>query len=105
MQEVDQRVTLSFEREGAETTQMTVDGYVLIAWNVDDEGLKYPVVSTSEPVEDAGNDIVHAAGALALAMSKHPAEGVQVMGKLIRASMSKGMGMLEAAASGELAEG
>jgi hypothetical protein len=105
MQEVDPKVTLTFEREGAETTQMTVDGYVLVAWNVDAEGLKHPVINTSEPVQQAGNDLVHAVGALSLAMEKHPVDGVQVMGKLVKAAMSKGMGMLEAATRGEVPEG
>ena len=104
MQPIDQRVTLSFARPGSEDTQMTVDGYVLVAWNVDEKGLKFPVINTSEPAEEAGDDMVHAMGALALGMEKHSNPGVQVMGKLVKAAMANGMGMIEAAAKGEIPE-
>lgn len=101
---MQQKVKLTFERDGEES-QMGIDGYVLVAWNVDHEGKKLPVVNTSEPTAEAGSDLVHAVGALALAMSRHPVESVQLMGRLVKSTLTQGMGMLEAASQGEFPEG
>lgn len=101
---MQQQVKLTFARDGEES-EMEVDGYVLVAWNVDHEGKKFPVVNTSEPTAEAGSDIVHAVGALALVMKRHPVESVRLMGELVQATLSKGMGMLEAASKGEIPEG
>lgn len=100
-----QKVKITFEVDGQEPQMMEVDGYVMVAWNVDGEGKKLPVLNTSTPVNEAGNDLVHTVGAIALAMTRHPVDGVRVMGELVKAAMSKGMGMLEAATKGEIPEG
>ena len=100
---MQQKVTLTFERDGEEQ-QMAVDGYVLVAWNVDHEGKKLPVVNTSEPTAVAGSDLVHAAGALALAMERHPVPAVALVGRLMKATMERGLEAMEAASQGEIAD-
>jgi len=99
---MQQKVTLTFEMAGQEPQMMEVDGYVMVAWNVDPDGKKLPVLNTSSPIHEAGEDLSHTVGAIALAMTRHPVDGVKVMGELVKAAMSKGMGMLEAASKGEI---
>jgi hypothetical protein len=95
---------LTIDRPDAGGGSMECDGFVLLAWNVGEDGMKIPVLHTSSPFEDDGSDVVHTVGALALLMEKHDSVGVKMMGRNVRAIMTKGFEMLESAASSEVPE-
>jgi hypothetical protein len=99
------KTKITIHRPEKEPGELECDGFVAITWNVDEGGKKLPVLVTSTPFEEDGTDVVQATGALALLMSRHPAPGVQVMGKLVKAAMENGFGMIEAAAKDEIPEG
>lgn len=114
MQQEQKKVTIIFQSEGEEVGRLPdADGFLITAWNFDEEGRRVSSTHTSttllypghdNPVAD-GMDLVHVAGALALNMQEHPVPAVRAMGEVIRASMSKSLGYLEAVARGELPEG
>ena len=91
-------IKISFER-GGHTQELSCDGYVLVAWNLKEDGTKVfpPLINASTPPDVSGTDMVYAVGSLALAMEGSEDKSVQLVGKLMRTSLEKGLTLLEAA--------
>lgn len=97
---------ITIERNGR-VSELECDEYVLLTWNMELDGSKVfpPLLSASAPPEALGTEMVYTVGVLANAMMQNPNETVQVVGSLMKATLEKGLGMLEAASQGEIPEG
>jgi len=97
------KTKVTLERPDGSESEMDCDGVVMVAWNLNPDGTKAPVLVTSPtPFDEDGSDVVGAVGALAILMTRHTAPGIQVMGELVKAAMAKGLAELKAAVGSDI---